>query len=117
MTRLKELVLQQNQLFGFECLEEYENCEFDMPNLQRLDLSGLFACIFSYLSISSYNFWSVADNQFEGTVPMQIFHLPALRSVALVNGCFHGELNSDICMASNLEVFYKFCICILIFIS
>lgn len=50
-----------------------------------------------------------ADNRLEGTVPMQIFHLPSLRSVALVNGCFHGKLKDDICLATNLEVRFWLC--------
>lgn len=40
MTRLKELVLQNNGLRGFECLQS-DGCEFNMPLLQRLDVSGM----------------------------------------------------------------------------
>lgn len=85
MTSLIELVLQDNKLDGFECIHNYgySDCEFDMPSLQRLDVS---------------------DNRLDGSVPAQIFHLPELRSVALVNGCFDGHLTDDICLATNLEV-------------
>ena len=85
MSSLIELVLQDNKLDGFECIHKYgdSECEFDMPSLQRLDLS---------------------DNRLDGSVPVQIFHLPELKSVALVNGCFDGHLTEDICMATNLEV-------------
>ena len=84
MTSLVELVLQDNRLEGFECIDRLgSSCIFDMPRLQRLDIS---------------------DNKLGGTLPRQIFHLPALRSVALVNGCFHGNLHDDICLATDLEV-------------
>lgn len=41
MSKLKELLLQINLFEGFECLRVYGSaCRFDMPNLQRLDVSG-----------------------------------------------------------------------------
>lgn len=59
-------------------------CTFDMPHLERIDIS---------------------DNNFGGKIPGEIFkYLPSLISFAAVANCFTGSLPDSICDAKSLEV-------------
>jgi Leucine-rich repeat (LRR) protein len=45
----------------------------------------------------------LSDNDFTGTIPKQIFTLPNILFVAIVGGCFKGDLPREICNATTLN--------------
>jgi hypothetical protein len=46
----------------------------------------------------------VSNNELTGSLPEEIFRLPALQSFAAISNCFSGSVPSDICQCSSLVV-------------
>lgn len=66
-------------------------------------LTGSLSCFNSSTQIylSSVDF---SLNQFTGTIPEELYKIPALATLSSIENCFTGPISDSICQASNLEV-------------
>lgn len=56
-----------------------------------------------YTNFSLLQAIDLSDNYFSSTIPKQIFQLPRILYVAIVGGCYHGEIPEVICNATTLS--------------
>lgn len=77
--------------------------------LQNNKFSGHVGEIFrkpddlSLTPFSSLQFLDISSNRLSGSVPMEIFQLPSLRHIAIIDNCFTGSLPEAICDAKLIE--------------
>lgn len=104
--QLKQIALYQNSLSG-TIPSQIANCSLlQTVLLQKNFLSGSPGQAFVRRRNVEFPILQVVDlsrNRFTGTVPIELFQLPRIAYVAIVDGCFEGSIPPEICSAKMLQ--------------
>lgn len=106
LTNLKELYLNSNQFIGELQLPsalDLSKCSMIFTQLFYRVQRSIYITSVAYC-ISHSGFLHLANNQFSGTLPENLYTLPNLLSLHGGNNMFSGELKSEIGMMSKLEL-------------
>eukprot|EP01034_Spumella_vulgaris_P032237 gene32237-39806_t len=103
---LVDLDLSDNQLTGTIPLAVRNFTTLQQLILHNNILSGDLSVFASSTAMqrSQLTTISVSDNQLTGTVPSELFEIPAIVSVIVSKNCFHGSIPLSICSSVTLQV-------------
>ena len=106
---LRQIALYQNSLSGTLPMSLRNNTQLQSLLLQKNDFSGSPDELFQTEQVSDPSLFpllqvlDLSRNHFTGAIPRNLFALPSLIYVAVIDGCFTGTLPADICEATHLQ--------------